>query len=203
MASIINSPADVVNLALVRIGSKWLIGNIYDGSEPAQLAIAIYGQTRDEMLRKLTPGFAQRELPLALLKQAPDGGYVANPWSTQYPQLPWTFQYAYPDDCLILGSIRSTPLFIPNYDPQPNTFAIANDSSVTPQVKVVLTDVAGAVGTYTAQVTDPTLWESDFIEAFAAELGRRLAPALVGLEQAKAEVADGQSEMAADRASQG
>lgn len=203
MASIINSPADVVNLALVRIGSKWLIGNIYDGSEPAQLAIAIYGQTRDEMLRKLTPGFAQRELPLALLKQAPDGGYVANPWTTAFPQLPWTYEYAYPADMLILGSLRTTPLFIPNFDPQPNNWSIANDSALETPAKVILTDVSGAVATYTAQVTNPQVWEPDFIEAFAAELGRRLAPALVGLEQAKAEVADGQSEMMLDKSAQG
>lgn len=202
MASIVNSPADIVNLALVRIGVKWLIGSIYDGSEPAQLAIAIYSQTRDEMLRKIQPGFAQREVALALLKSAPTDGYL-NGWTTDFPQLPWQFEYAYPDDMLALGSVRPTPIFIPNYDPQPNSTAIANDNSLTPPAKVILTDVAGAIATYTAQVTDPTLWEASFIEALAAELARRLAPALAGMDAAKMEAQDGQIESGADKSMQG
>lgn len=202
MAGTISDPADVINLALVRIGVKWLIGHIYDGSEPAQLALAIYGQTRDELLRKLTPGFAQREVSLTVLKSAPAEGYL-NGWTTEFPQLPWAFQYAYPGDALIVGSIRATPIFIPNYDPQPNSFAIANDNSLDTPAKVILTDVPGAIATYTAQVTDPLIWEANFIEALAAELARRLAPALVGMEPAKMEAQDGQVESGADKSIQG
>lgn len=203
MASVIDSPADLVNLALVRIGYKWLIGNIYDGSEPAQLALAVYGQTRDELLRKLTPGFAQREIALTLLKQAPDGGYVANPWSTDFPQLPWTYEYAYNPDMIVVGSVRATPLFIPNFDPQPNNFAIANDNALDVPAKVILCDVPGAVATYTAQVTNPQLWEPQFIETLADELAKNLAPALAGMDAAKLAMAREPSEAAADKMMQG
>jgi hypothetical protein len=55
---------------------------------------------------------------------------------------------------------------------------------------VILCNVANALITYAGQVTDPTEWDSGFIEALASALGRRLAPALVGLDAAKLEIQD-------------
>ena len=59
-----------------------------------------------------------------------------------------------------------------------------------PGVRVILSNAMGAVLTYTAQIVDPTTWDSDFIEALSAALGRRLAPSLVGLESARMELPD-------------
>ena len=48
MASVLRNPADVVNAALDRVGYKKNVGSLYDGSEQAAAALAIYGQTRDD-----------------------------------------------------------------------------------------------------------------------------------------------------------
>lgn len=193
MASL-RTAADVVNVSLTRIGRKDAIGSLYDGSEASQLALTLYGQTRDQMLRDNDWDFAMRNMALTLLKFAPVGGYIPgiNPWDpATNPPIPWFFSYGYPDDCIKVRSIKPTPIFIPNFDPQINTFQIDNDNSYTPARRVILTDVENALMVYTGRVTDPATWAPDFAEALTNELGLRLAPALVGLEQAQAEAAQG------------
>lgn len=191
MTASVRSPEDVINVALTRIGYKNRIVNIYEGSEAARAALRIYAQTRDELLRAVDYGFSERTVTLELLKQAPAGGYFPpNVWSTTFPPLPWIFEYAYPDDCLKVRAVKPTPIFIPVFDPQSNVFNIANDSALNPPAKVLLCNVPAAILTYTGQVVDPTTWESDFVEELSAALGRRLAPVLAGLDQARMEIAD-------------
>jgi hypothetical protein len=72
-----------------------------------------------------------------------------------------------------------------DFDPQPIVHTIANDNALDPPQKVILCNAPNGILTHTGQVTGPTTWEADFVEAFAASLGRRLAPALVGMEAAK------------------
>ena len=190
MTTAINTPSDIVNLALARIGSKTRIGGLYDGSLAAKKALDIYGQTRDALIRAGEWEFAERYIVATLQKQAPYGGYVGIPWSSTYPCLPWLFQYAYPVDCLKLRAVLGVPAFVPNMDPQYNVFSIGNDNSFTPSQKVILCNVPNAILTYTGQVTNPAAYDTDFIEEFAAELGRKLAPALAGLEAAKLAIQD-------------
>lgn len=191
MPSSVSSPADLVNLALARIGYKKRVGDLYEGSEAARLALTVYAQTRDELLRQFGWGFAERVTTATLLKSAPPGGYFPpTVWSTQYPAVPWQFEYAYPSDCLQVRSMRSTPLFLYNPDPQAQLFSVDNDYALNPPAKVILCNVPNALIVYTGQITDPTTWEADFVEAFAAALGRRMAPALVGLDPTKMEAAD-------------
>lgn len=192
MVDIITSPADVLNLALARIGYKNRIGSIYEGSEAAKQAIDIYSQTRDEMLRAGDYGFAEQNIALTLLKQAPIGGYFPpNAWDgTLNPPPPWVFAYTYPDTCLKVRSIKPIPLFVMDFDPQPNVFAIENDNYFIPSRKVILCNIANAMAVITGQVTDPTRWEVDFTESFAAELGRRLAPVLANMDATKFAAAD-------------
>lgn len=193
MALALSSPADILNLTLTRIGYKGdRVGNLYEGSMAAKLALDIYAQTRDEMLRDGDWGFAERNVNLTLLKQArPRGYFPPNPWDgTQNPPPPWLYEYAYPDDCLKVRSIKSVPLFVMVFDPQPVVFAVENDKYYTPSRKVILCNIADAQLVYTGQVTDPQLWEADFVEAFSAELGFRLAPTLANLDVTKFEAAD-------------
>jgi len=191
MANGLSSAADIVNLALVRIGYPMRIGSLYDGSPAAKLALDVYVQTRDQMLRDGQWEFAERQVAGTLLKQAPAGGYGPwAPWTPAYPAIPWFFSYAYPDDCLKVRSVVAQPMFVPNFDPQYNVFSIENDSTYTPSKRVILCYVPDAVLIYAAQITDPTVMEASFIEAFSAELGRRLAPALVGMDAAKMEAQD-------------
>jgi len=191
MTSSVTSPADVINVALRRIGYKLRVGNLYEGSFAAKQALDIYAQTRDEILRQDDWGFAERNINMTLLKQAPVNGYIPPvTWTPVYPALPWLFEYVYPDDCLKVRAVKSVPLFIPNFDPQPNVFSVENDNALAPPAKVVLCNVPNPVMVYTGQITDPSTWEADFVEALCAALGRRLAPVLVGLDVAKMEASD-------------
>ncbi len=200
MAASISTPADICNLALVRIGHTLRIGSLYDGSLAAKRCLDIYAQTRDEMLRDEAPDFARREISLTLLKSAPAGGYIPpTVWTTAYPQLPFTYQYGYPADCIKFGSIRNPILFVPNFDPQPLTFSVANDNSYTPAQRVILCYTPNAIGTYVGQVTDPATMDVGFIESLAASLARRLAVALADPKLLEFEAKDeGAEAMAAE-----
>ena len=185
------NPEDIINIALVRIGYKRRIGSIFDGSLASKAALDIYAQTRDASLRDFDWGFASRNAPMALLKTAQIGGYPPTaPWTNAFPVLPFIYEYAYPDDCLKVRSIRSSPTFIPVFDPKPVVYQIDNDNSLEPPAKVILCNVADAILVYTGQVTDPALWESDFIEALAASLARRFAPVLADINAEKLEAQD-------------
>lgn len=195
MAVSVSTPADMVNLSLARIGFKGRVGNLYEGSEAAKKALDIYAQTRDAVLREKDWGFAGRDVQGTLLKQAPEGGYIPpNVWNNTYPMLPWLFQYQYPSDALRIRTVKQSPIFLPVIDPQPQIFAVENDQTYSPPQKVVLCNLSNAIILYTAQVTDPQAWEADFIESFAAALGRRLAPVLKDLDAAKFASADEQAQ---------
>jgi hypothetical protein len=194
MPASVTSPADMINLTLRRIGYNGRVGDLYDGSKAAKNALDVYAQTRDELLRQNDWGFAERNSALTLLKAAPAGGYIPpTTWSTAYPPLPWLYEYARPTDCLKIRAIKAVPLFLPNMDPQPVVFTEANDNVAPATGQVILCNVAGAVLTYSGQVTDPAAWEADFVETFSAALGRRIAPNLVGWEVAKLLAADEQA----------
>lgn len=200
MATSIQNAADAVNAALVRIGYRRQVGDLRDGSAAAQVAIATYGQVRDAMMRDGDWGFAQRSIILTEQSHAPEGGYVPpNIWSPDAPQLAFKYQYAYPDDCLKVRSIRPQLLFIPNFSPQPNVFSIAN----TDGVRVILTNVADAIAVYTGRITDPTMWAVDFTEAFIDGLGEALALALTQPQAAQLAAAEGKRDIAAAKMEQG
>ncbi len=191
MAAPHTSPEDHVNDALVRIGVKWRVGSLYDGSAASKLALDIYSQTRDALLQSQDWGFAERDIVLTLLKTAPPGGYVPpTVWTTAYPALPWRYSYDYPDDSIKVRSIRRSELLIPNYDPKPNVWRTANDNTYDPPIQVILCNVADAIAVYTAQVTDPTAWEPLFSEQLCAAIARRLAPGLASLDLAKIAASD-------------
>lgn len=192
MSSSVTSPEDIVNLALVRIGRKQRITNMYDGSPAANAALNIYAQTRDEMLRAVDYGFAQREVALTLLKAAPPTGYFPpDQWDgTLHPPPPFLFEYTYPADCLKIRSIKAAPMFVMNFDPQPIVFQTPNDNYYTPPQKVILCNIESAMLIYTGQVTNPVTWEADYVEALAAALARRLAPVLANMDVAKFEAGD-------------
>lgn len=188
MAAVLTSPQDLVNAALVQIGVKKRIGDLYDGSDASKMALDIYGQARDAKLRDFEWGFAEGNAQLDLLKLAPVGGYNQdNPWTAANPILPWIFEYAYPDDMLKLRSLRSQTTPVPNFDPTPDVFRIANDTINGVPKKVILCNTYQAVAVYTRQVTDPTLWEASFNDALIEDLGRRLAAGLAGLDAEKLE----------------
>jgi hypothetical protein len=183
MASL-QSPADIVNAALAQIGYKDRVANLFEGSKHAKNALDIYGQTRDEMLRMGDWPFAQRDIAGTLIKSAPVGGYVPpTVWSNTYPPLPWLYEYAYGSDFIKVRAVKPAPILVPNFSPQPYLFSVANDGNQ----RVVLSNVPNAVITYVGRITNPTDMPPDFVEAFIAALGRRLAPVLSTMDAVKLE----------------
>lgn len=191
MAASLQSPADIINNALAQIGYKDRVSNLFEGSKAAKNALDIYGQTRDEMLRQGEWPFAQRDTVGTLIKSAPVGGYFPpNTWSNTYPPLPWLYEYAYLDDCIKVRAVKPADIILPNFSPQPYRFDVANDGNQ----RVILSNVQNAVITYVGQVTNPTDMPPDFVEAFVAALGRRLAPLLSTMDAVKLEAQAEQAE---------
>ena len=195
MAASLSSPADIVNAALAELKYPLRVGDLYDGTPAAKKALDIYGQARDALLRSDDWGFPRGDIVLALLKQAPPGGYVpgVSDWnSANNPPMPYLYEYAYPSDCLMLRAIQPPAIFIPNFILRPYVFEIGNDNvPVTGQQsapgRVIFCYCASAVGTYVRQVTDMTQWDVGFVDAFVAEVKRRIGPAIAEMSQGMAE----------------
>jgi hypothetical protein len=172
------SPEDLCNQALRRIGYATPVGYLYEGSPAARVAVEVYGQTRDNLLRGADWDFARQAAGLTLLKTAPVGGYgFMNPWTSASPPPPWRYEYAYPAGALLVRSVRPTPIIMPEYDPQPHVFVLADDATVTP-AKVILTNLANAQAVFTGQIIDPTQWNASFTEAFVDALAMLFQAAL-------------------------
>lgn len=192
MSYSVNNPEDLVNLALTRIGYPMRINNIYEGTKAAVAALDVYGQTRDQLLFANDWSFSERNVAATLLKSAPPGGYFPPAaWNPAVnPPVPWSYEYTYPSDAIKIRSVRGQPLYVLDFDPQPNVFTTENDSNYTPARRVILSNVPVALIVYTGRVTDLTTWDDDAVETFAAALAKRIAPALAKPEVERDEVAD-------------
>lgn len=158
------SVEDIVNMGLDAIGYPRHIGDIYEGSPAARVALEIYGETRDEVLQAGDWPFAQREVALTAVV-----GQVA--------PSPWAFEYQYPSDCLRVLYVRPGPLTggARDDDPQPVLYQIANDTRPGTPVEAILSDTDSAILMYVGQVTDPATWQPNFIKALVAKLAEKMA----------------------------
>lgn len=197
------APEDVVNAALIEAGQTRRIADIYEGGLAA-VALQIYGQTRDELLRSRDWPFNRRTAALALLKgPPPPGGYNPNqPWTSAFPPRGWLYEYAFPADCLKLGGLFPAPGLMFELDPHPALFRIDNDNAFVPAQKVVLANLPSALAVYRAQVTDPATWEAGFAETLVKALAAKLAKALlqgqIAAATAKENIAEAAAAMMAD-----
>ncbi len=182
------TPADVANLALAKLGYRLKVGTLLDGSDHANSILQVYGQARDELLRKFDYDFAQRSVALTLLKSAPVGGYFPpNVWDpATMPPIGFGYEYDYPSNCIKIRAVKRRAAFLFDPAPLPADWTEANDNSYTPPRRVILCNFPDATATFTGRVTDPEAWDIAFTEALAAALAERAGPALIGLEAQKA-----------------
>lgn len=157
MPASVTSPADVVNLALRRLGRSDRVGNLYDGSAAAKAALDIYAQTRDALLRQSDWGFAEK-----IAAAVPSGTAAPAPWSVEY---------TYPADCMRLRNLFNAAYLADKNNPLPVLYTVADDPA---RGKVIWCNAAAATLVYTAQVTDPARWEPLFVNALAESLARWL-----------------------------
>ena len=193
MTTPLQTPEDVCNYALRRIGYPMSINNLLDGSRASMALLKVYGQTRDALLTEIDWDFAERSIGGTLQKQAPQS-YVTTPWTNAYPCLPWRYQYAFPSDGLKIRGVKNQPVSIWDFDPRYNRFSVDNDNTLSPAQKVVLTNVASAIIIYTGQITNPNDWSPSFLDALADRLGQAAAPVLMGLDNTKLAAAERQGD---------
>lgn len=151
----------ISNLALSNLGISSLISAMNEASNEARICNLWYEQTRDAVLQDFPWPFATRRVTLAEV--------------TGDPASDWDYVYAYPSDCLQARAITLPGIRKPRND-QRIEFEIAYNGSQ----RVIYTDQYEAELIYTAQITDPTLFDPLFTLATSWAMSAAIAPALVG-----------------------
>jgi hypothetical protein len=161
------SQLNIINLALTHLKNR-RISSLTENSVQANAANACYETARRETLRGHDWPWATCITSLALnaTYAADASGLYAGKWS---------YAYTYPANCIAMWHIYTAGTidkskgedFREVYDPVNNQ-------------KILLTDCADALGEYTFDLSDTTLWDSNFVTAFAYRLAADMAPALTG-----------------------
>lgn len=188
----------LVNQGLMAAGLTRRVANIFDGSEEAKVALEEYGQARDELLDLKDWSFSRQVAALTLLKgPPPNGGYSpSQPWSNLYPYPGFLYEYAYPSDCLDLRAIMPYPGPMPDLDPVPQLWRVDNDLlpsivdgvATGPAQKVIYANATDAIAVYRARVVNPSQFDTGFVSALVASLGKKFAVAFgenINVEQAR------------------
>lgn len=89
-------PADVANQALDAAGVDHTIGDLQEGTRPAQVMLRHYMPIMQQLMRAAHWDWCRKTADLVLLADA--SGQTANV-GTEVP-VPWLYEYAYPIDCL-------------------------------------------------------------------------------------------------------
>lgn len=104
------TPTAVANQAMDAAGLDFTLGDIEEGTRPAQVALRAYSECLRQLLRAANWDFARREAPLTLLAdgsgQTPDVGTIVTGSQFQY-------EYAYPTDCARVRYIPWNPFLSP------------------------------------------------------------------------------------------
>jgi hypothetical protein len=187
------TPEQIVNQAVMLARRTRRIADMFEGSEEAIVALELYGQTRDELLRERDWSFSRRITSLTLLKGPPPaGGYnPRQPWSSIYPRPGYLYEYAYPSDCLDVRAIYPPPGGMPDLDPRQAEWSVDDDptpvvadgEATGPEAKVIYCNVTNAMLTYRGQVTNPVLFDALFTKTLVFALADKFAMAFGESEQ--------------------
>jgi hypothetical protein len=173
----------IANQALALAGSRNQIANLQENSKEAQAVNLWYNSTRDSLLRAAHWNFARKQIYLSLLNSINNTGQTVPP--------PWVNEYAYPGDCVAIrylmpqfqsipGDLPGVPT-MPDYIGPPVRFIISADVDANNNdIKVILTNQDTAIGVYTKQITNESLFDSTFVDAFGALLASRICVQLTG-----------------------
>lgn len=175
----VSSVESVVNMALMLARRTARIADIFEGSENAKVALELYSQCRDELMRTKDWSFNRRVVALTQLKGPPPaGGYqsIGAPWNPTYPAPGFLYSCAYPSDCLLLRGIIPPPGPMPDLDPVPAEWRIDDDA----ESRVILCNVTNAMAIYWARVSDFTIWNEGFIQAIVGALSAKFVIAFGG-----------------------
>lgn len=150
------SPVLIGNMALSLIGANSTIESLTENSAAAKQVNTWYGPARRQSLAAFDWNFARKRLTLALHgDDAPSGD--------------WAYRYQYPSDCLVMRKLVNPAGWTADAVP----FQIENSDDGTS--KSILTNLNSAVGVYTFDLTDTTLFTEFFVELLAYNLASKIA----------------------------
>jgi hypothetical protein len=169
---------DIANQALGFVGIGKLIQNFQsEQSAEAKQIRQHYMTALTAILESAHWNFARAQKALTLLKDASAGDTVPRPWS---------YEYAYPADCAQVRYIMPQtyaspgatasgyPVVVGAAPPVRFVVGIDQDDNGTDR-KVILTNEPDAECVFTKVVTNPQLFDSQFVRALAAYLGHMVA----------------------------
>ena len=147
------SDVDIANRALQKLGEARIVSVFPpDDLKSARALNAAFEIVRDNELRAHWWNFARARTTL--------------PSDTAKPAFDFNFQYTLPADCLrvrVVGNMRQS-LGLLNY-------RTGLEALYAIEGRKILTDLGAPLSLeYTSRVTDTTLWDACFIEAFACKL---------------------------------
>lgn len=154
------SVIDICNRALSHTGTDQAIASLEEKSKEARICARWYEASRDQVLRAFAWNFAQRRVTLADMGDPPTG---------------WDFRYRYPTDCVDLQVVYQAGNHRPASDTYGLDLAPFQVASSGDGGRVILTNLADAEATYTAQVTDPNLFPRDFAACLELSLAASIA----------------------------
>lgn len=173
----------ICNLALSNIRAK-SINALTESSIEAQQCNLKYAQARDFLLRDTPWQFATKTVALALRTDEPLG---------------WVYGYQYPSDALKVQYVTGDFAFKNQsaegvgFRDRHDVWFIEPEKTVAYEInlmsdnnRAILTDQKEAYAVYTARVTDPNLYDPQFIEALSWYLSAQLAVPIMGGEVGRA-----------------
>lgn len=156
-----SSKTEIANLALSHLGIAKEIANLDTENSPeASACRRFYEHVKELTLAEIEWPFATRFVVLGLIEEDPNDE--------------WNFSYRYPSNCIAVRRILSghrddTLASIIKYK-------IGRDTSG----KVIYTDQDQASVEYTENITDSTIFPSDFVMAMSYLLAVYIAPRVTG-----------------------
>jgi hypothetical protein len=187
----------VSQLALLATGTQAQISSVFpsDGSVAGNAVNTLYSFVFQQLARTAKWGALNKQVSLTLLQAAQGTPENETGTSLPIPQQPWLYAYLYPSDCLLVRQILC-PIIPYAGSGTPQTTI---NNTVTPWIgqngaipfvigttldnlgnplEVILTSQQQAVANYTADLEQPSAWDSLFTSAFVASLAAYLIPAL-------------------------
>lgn len=161
------SEVQIARLALQHLGDRFDITSLDEATPEAEQVNLVYDEVRDMVLRGHPWKFAKKFFTPAYL--------------TATPPADWGYMYTYPSDCLRMLRIVN-PL---GGGKPPIRFEIGLNSSGN---KVILTNESEITIEYTSRVTDPNMYDSQFITGMAYRLAQYLAIPITGDRQRMADM---------------
>jgi hypothetical protein len=161
------SEVQIARLALQHLGDRFDITSLDEATPEAEQVNLVYDEVRDMVLRSHPWKFAKKFFVPAYL--------------TGTPPADWGYMYTYPSDCVRMLRIVN-PL---GGGKPPIRFEIGLNSSGN---KVILTNESEITIEYTSRVTDPNMYDSQFITGMAYRLAQYLAIPITGDRQRMADM---------------